>query len=270
MRKIFIGFLAIIAGSMLGSCTDHNQEPDPTAKTYVLVHGAWQAPFAWDIVKAQLENQGHHVLVVGLPAHGDDFTPPQDVTMDVYRDKVVETINSVNGKVILVGHSLAGMVITATAEKIPNRIEKLIYIAGYIPKSGQTLIELANMDTESSVNAALRLSADSLTLDIVHESITDIFLQDGSQQSKDLLLSKYRVEPAIPYFNPVTITDGNFGKVDKYYIHTAFDHVNGPLLQKQMVAAAGITKEYYLQSSHSPFLSMPDKVTELLMSIGKL
>lgn len=77
-------------------------------------------------VKAQLEKGGQKVVVVELPAHGDDFTSPASVSIDVYRDKVISAILSTKEKVILVGHSLGGVVVSAVAEKIPNKIKKLV------------------------------------------------------------------------------------------------------------------------------------------------
>jgi len=57
--------------------------------------------------------------------------------------------------------------------------------------------------------------------------------------------------------------------VPKYYIHTTEDRAITITLQNQMVAAAGIKNIYTIDSSHSPHLSMPDKVTAILLQIIK-
>jgi len=68
----------------------------------------------------------------------------------------------------------------------------------------------------------------------------------------------------------VAVSTANFGKVAKYYIHTAKDMAVGPALQKRMVAAApGFKKTYTLDSSHSPFLTQPQAVTDILVEISK-
>ena len=87
---------------------------------------------------------------------------------------------------------------------------------------------------------------------------------------KNLLVAKYKDEPLIPFTNKVTLTAANFGKADKFYIHTLQDHVVGPDLQNRMINATHIPngKVYSLNSSHSPFLSMPDKVSETLLKIA--
>lgn len=82
------------------------------------------------------------------------------------------------------------------------------------------------------------------------------------------MLANFRVEPAIPFGNPITLTDANFGKVDKYYIHTLQDHAIGIDLQNRIADAAHITKVFSLNTGHSPFLIQPDEVTKILFSIA--
>ncbi|WP_332369840.1 hypothetical protein [Spirosoma telluris] len=116
---------------------------------------------------------------------------------------------------------------------------------------------------------ALIPSADQLTLGIKAENLTTIFIQDGSDAVKKQVVDNYRAEPFIPFTNPVALTVANFGKVTKYYIHTAQDHAVGLNLQKRMVVAAGIKTTYTLNSSHCPFLSIPMETTTLLQTIAK-
>jgi pimeloyl-ACP methyl ester carboxylesterase len=171
------------------------------------------------------------------------------------------------GKVVLVGHSMAGMVISAVAEKIPERIGKLVYLAAFVPANGQSLQDLAFTDSTSLLGAAIIPSKDGLTLDIKTENIAPIFVQDGSDVIKKLVLNNYRLEPAIPFTNKAVLSAANFGKVDKYYIHTLKDQALGYNLQKRMVATAGIRNTLLLDTGHSPFLSKPNLVIQALMKI---
>lgn len=268
MKKIIYLFsFLIITIAGLVSCSQ-NDEQQP-AETFVLVHGAWQGPYVWLSVKQQLEGKGHKVIVVELPAHGGDNTSPALVSIDVYRDKVISAMNAVNGKVILVGHSMGGVVVSAVAEKIPNKIRKLVYIGAFLPANGQSLLDLAFQDTQSQLGASLIPSKDQLTLDIVSENITSIFCQDGTDVVKQLVADKFRVEPAIPFTNKITLTANNFGRVDKYYVRTTEDHAIGINLQNQMLQAAQITKTYSLTSGHCPFLTQPENVANLFLAIAK-
>ncbi|WP_332369839.1 alpha/beta hydrolase [Spirosoma telluris] len=134
---IFSSLLIISLFFTLLSC-HKNDAVAPTTKTFVLVHGAWQAPYAWQSVKDQLVQQGQKVVVVELPGHGADNTSPATLSMDVYRDKVISAINALSENVILVGHSMGGMVVSAVAEKIPGRIDKLVYVGAFLPANGQS------------------------------------------------------------------------------------------------------------------------------------
>lgn len=249
------------------SCS--KDEDNTIKKTFVLVHGAWQAGWVWQDVKTQLESYGQTVWVVELPAHGADTTPPLNTSIDIYRDKVIGTINKINGKVILVGHSMGGMVVSAVAEKIPNQIEKLVYIGAFLPANGQSLLDLANTDLQSHLGPSLIPADSGLTLDIIPDSIVNIFCQDGSAQTKQLVLSKFEKEPAIPFQNKVTLTAAAFGSINKYYIKTLQDHAVGPDLQDRMITAAGISKVYPIASGHCPFLTMPNTLSEILLTIIK-
>jgi len=268
MKKtsIFIWIIIIVISSLM-SCS--HSGPFQPSKTFVLVHGAWQAPYVWQAVKTQLEANRQRVIVVELPAHGNDSTSPANVTIDVYRDKVIEAMQGIHGNVILVGHSMGGVVVSAVAEKMPGKIEKLVYIGAFVPANGQSLGELASTDQQSHLGPNLIPSKDGLTLDVVHDSITSIFCQDALPAVQKLVLENYRAEPAIPFSNQVTLTDNNFGKVNKYYIYTLQDHAIGMDLQNQMVSTAKISNTYSLNTGHCPFLSQPGEVTKLLLSIAK-
>ncbi|MGC4038484.1 MAG: alpha/beta fold hydrolase [Chitinophagaceae bacterium] len=266
MRNRIILLAAMAFTLLTGSC-DHNVHEYPK-KTFVLVHGAWQSSYVWQEVKKNLEEKGQNVLTVELPAHGDDGTSPAAVSMQVYTQKVVDAIKTVNGKVILVGHSMGGVVVSSVAEAVPERIEKLIYIGAFVPASGQSLLDLALTDAQSELGPNLIPSEDQLTLDIVHDKIISIFCQDASADAQNLVLAKYKVEPAIPFADKITLTAKRYGVVDKYYIHTLMDHAIGADLQARMVSAASIRKEYSINTGHSPFLSKPEETASLFLQIA--
>lgn len=270
MKKVILSlFSAAFALTAFAACSKADDGEIVNLKTYVLVHGAWQAPYVWDGVRQDLTEKGHQVIVVELPGHGADHTPPYQLSLDVYRDKVIEAISKAKGEVILVGHSMAGMVVSAVAEKVPNRISKVVYIGAFLPTSGQSLGELAQSDPDSQLGRSLIESPDHLTIDVNRENLTRLFIADGSQAAKDKVVTYYRPEPAIPLGNTVTLTPSGFGSVQKVYIKTLQDIVISPKLQDRMIAAAGITQVYEIGSSHSPFLSQPHAISDLLLKISR-
>jgi pimeloyl-ACP methyl ester carboxylesterase len=267
-KAIFPLLMAVVSATVLSCSKSHPLTAPP--KTFVIVPGAWSGPYAWSSVKADLEKSGNRVVVVQLPGHGTDSTPPQNLTLDVYRDKVVSTIDSIGGQVILVGHSLGGAIISEVAEQVPSKIEKLIYVAGFIPTTGQSALALASTDTASVLGTSLVHSDNGLTLDVLPDQLFNSFIQDGTPDEQNLVLSNYRAEPAIPLTNNVTLTAGNYSSVTKVYIKTLMDHAITPALQNRMLAATpGFSAVYQINTSHSPFLVKPDSVALLLTNIAQ-
>ncbi len=266
--RILASVLAFTSFTSFASCSSTDETQNDKPQTYVLVHGAWQAPYVWDEVKANLIKNGNQVIVVELPGHGKDNTPTQNLSLNLYRDKVIEAISKANGKVVLVGHSMGGMVVTAVAESIPSKISRLVYIGAFLPASGQAIADLAKTDPDSQLGPTLIEAADHLTLDVKSDELTRLFINDGTDAAKQKVKDNYRAEPAIPFSNAVTLTQ-NFGSVEKVYIKTLQDIVISPRLQDQMISKAGIKTIYEINSSHSPFLSQPKAVSDLLIQVGK-
>jgi pimeloyl-ACP methyl ester carboxylesterase len=253
---------AITAG--LASCSKHSNS-SVNGKTYVIVPGAWSAPYAWANVKTDLENAGNKVIVIQLPGHGTDQTAPQSLTLDIYKNFVINVIDSIGGKVILVGHSFGGVIISDVAESIPAKIEKLVYLAAFVPLSGQSGLALASTDTTSLLGANLVPSEDGYTLGVVQNEIVPSFIQDGTTAEQNLVLTNFKAEPTIPLTNSVTLTSANYGSVPKAYIKTLMDHAITPTLQARMLAATpAFLSVLAINTSHSPFLVKPDSVAILL------
>ncbi|MCF0058000.1 alpha/beta fold hydrolase [Dyadobacter sp. CY356] len=267
--KTIITSLALLLTLAISSCnSESSPAPEKKGETVVLVHGAWQGAFTWATVKSNLEKKGFNVIAVELPAHGDDTTPVAGLTLDSYSAKVISVIEAQSSKVILVGHSLGGMVISAVAEKIPAKIDKLVFLAAFLPQNQQSLFDISGSDKQTLLPAALEVSADQSTIAVKTDSLINIFCQDGSAEIKQLLLSKNRTEPLLPLTNKITITDANFGSVSKYYIRTINDHAIGINLQNQMIKTTAIKKVYSLTAGHTAHLSQPNEVSAIIEEIA--
>lgn len=235
--------------------------------TYVLVHGAWADESAWGFVRNQLATSAN-VEVVNLPGHGIDLTPAGQITLNDYVSHVVETINRQTGKVILVGHSMAGVVISQVAEQIPDRISKLVYVSAYLPRNGEDLLSLSNQDTQSLVGGALEFSADYSSATIKKETIAPAVCADCPDFMKEVLVKYHKAEPTKPLGEKLVLTDSKFGSVPKYYIHTTSDKAVGYELQKMMVKNNGKIKQVYtMNTSHLPFVVKPEEFLQIITSL---
>lgn len=269
VRQIATALMIAVSSVAAGYDDDHNDDDEADTETFVLVHGAWQAPYVWDEVKSQLQKKGHTVIIAQLPAHGSDNTHPASTSIDSYRDAVLATFESRPEKVILVGHSMAGVVVSAVAEKRPDKIKKLVYIGAFAPANGQSLLSLSSSDAQSQLGPSLISSQDQLTLDIKRENLVHLFCADAPAAVQKKVLDNFKPEPAIPFTNAVALTDAKFGTVEKVYIHTTKDNVIGMDLQNRMATQIKVKTQYSLETSHCPFLSKPKEVTNLLVKIAR-
>ena len=84
------------------------------------------------------------------------------------------------GPVVLVGHSMAGAVISRAAEAVPDQIERLIYLTSYLPRSGEPLASLARRDTEA-LTASERIEIEGVDcFAIPRDAARRAFYQDTS------------------------------------------------------------------------------------------
>lgn len=243
----------------------------PAARTpIVLVHGAWMGAASWDRVAAELRRQGHAVTAVELPGHGRDPTPPEKLTLAGYVDAVVAALPA-GQPALLVGHSMAGMVISAAAERVPERIAQLVYVAAYLPRSGQSLYAISQTDGDSRVGRYWT-QADPKAYSpatLRREGIVEVFCADCSAEDQRQLVEQHRAEAVPPLGTPVTLTEARFGRVPRAYVHTRRDNAVSYTLQKAMLqAAGGAQRVFELDTSHSPMLVQPKALADILAGLA--
>lgn len=237
---------------------------------YVLIHGSWLGKFCWTEVVTMLEAMGHTALTIDLPAHGDNPTIPEQASLDGYRDAVIAAIGDRND-VILVGHSMAGVVISAVAEAIPDRLKALVYLSAYLPRSGESLYQLSSEDKESLVGKYWRQEHPEQYSPawVASEAIVEVFGADCPPHYQDLLVKQHRPEPVPPLATPVTLSETRYGRVPRFYIETLQDMTVSHQLQTLMLSRVSVRKRFELPSSHCPFFSMPDRLVACLTELEK-
>jgi pimeloyl-ACP methyl ester carboxylesterase len=266
-KKVLFAAMILMVSSVFLSFTTTNLN-NKKMKTYVLVHGAWAGKFAWDKVKPQLEKEGNKVVTLDLPAHGDDNTAIAGLSLQSYVDAVVSLVNKQEGKVLLVGHSMGGMVISQVAENIPSKIEKLVYLSAYLPANGQDLQSLSATDAGSLIGPNLVFAPDYSSATIKPEFAEKVFAGDCSDEIKKLVMAKHKAEPLAPFQGKVTLTATNFGSIPKYYIETLKDQGVSTANQEKMIAANGTVKKVYkLDCGHSPYFAKPDELAIILKGL---
>lgn len=118
--------------------------------TFVLVHGGWHGGWCWNRVAPLLRAAGHDVwtpTLTGLADRAHALTPETGLETHI-RDIVGLLEFEDLREVILVGHSYAGMVITGAAAKASQRIGRLVYLDAFVPRAGDSLMNLLSPERE--------------------------------------------------------------------------------------------------------------------------
>jgi pimeloyl-ACP methyl ester carboxylesterase len=140
-RLLFIALLGLAGTSALWST-----EPVAVGKkpVLVMVHGAWAGGWHMRKVAPLLEARGDKVYTPTLSGLGERYhTATPAIGLDVHIEDIVNFILFEDlHEVILLGHSYGGMVITGVADRIPERIARLIYLDAYLPENGESLMSL--------------------------------------------------------------------------------------------------------------------------------
>jgi pimeloyl-ACP methyl ester carboxylesterase len=109
--------------------------------TYVLVHGAWHSGKELDAVAALLRSAGHAAFTPTI--RGNGLEDPKTVGLDeAIRSIEAYLVDNCGGDVILVGHSFGGMIITAIADRLRDRVRRLIYWNAFVPNDGECVYDM--------------------------------------------------------------------------------------------------------------------------------
>ena len=235
--------------------------------TYVLIHGAWHGGWCWDKVVPLLKKAGHKVEAPDLPSHGKDKTSCRAVSLQTYADSVCGILDAQSDPVVLVGHSMGGIVISQAAEYRPEKVDTLVYLTAFLLRDGESLLQVTARDTETLVLPNLIFADDRSHATVRDEAIKDAFYGDCSDE--DVVRAKSLLVPqgAAPLAAPVSTSEERFGRIPRVYIECLRDRAISPSLQKDMYTAVPCRKVISMDTSHSPFFSAPEELVAHLTSL---
>ncbi len=237
--------------------------------TYVLIHGAWHGSWCWEKVVPLLRQAGHRVETPDLPGHGQDRTPIREITLAAYTKRMCETLDAQAEPVILVGHSMGGVIITQVAEERPDKIQTLVYLTAFLPQNGESLLQIARKNVDSLLTPNLLANEEQGVFTFKEGApLKEIFY--GDCRDEDVARAKSLLVPQAiaPMATPVRITSECFGRVPKIYIECLLDRAISPSIQNMMYLATPCHTILSMETSHSPFFSAPQELVSYLTSLS--
>jgi pimeloyl-ACP methyl ester carboxylesterase len=225
--------------------------------TIILVHGAFAESSSWDGVIDPLVDAGHNVIAAANPLRG--------LASDA--ESVSDLVRSVDGPVVLVGHSYGGMVIS-NVDAEAGEIVGLVYVCGFAPEPGDSAFTLSERFPGSTLGDALRpvpRSDGTTDLYITAERFHEQFCADVPATKAARMAATQR---------PVTqeaLTDGSgerplWREVPSWFLIGEEDHNIPAELQRFMAERADARRaEEIPGASHAIAVSRPEATADLIL-----
>jgi len=224
-------------------------------ETFVLIHGAFSGGWSWSKVIPLLEKAGYETVAPDMPGHGKNRkTGAGEITLQTYVDCVLDVLDRQREPVILVGHSMGGMIVSQAAEYRPEKIKKLVYVCAFLLKDGESL-HARGGGHHDPISAPYEVFKELLCGDC----------SDADARWVKALL----VPPAGKLGGtPIHITRGNYGRLPRVYIECLRDKAIPPSVQKQMYTDIPCERIITMDTGHFPLLSAPMELAKHLISVA--
>lgn len=239
-------------------CSSANaQTPKPEAsakQTIVIVHGAWGGAWAFKKVEGLLRDKNYVVYRPQLTGLGERVHLARgDIGLSTHIEDVVNTILFEDLRdIILVGHSYGGMVITGVADRVPDRIKRLVYLDALLPNDGESL---------SAIFGGRNERLKQMTKG---DFIVPPWVKADQPPPKDV------PQPLKTFNEPVSFKNEAAKKLPVTYILTVDKGKEAKdddfFSQSQRAKERGITV-LQLSADHNPQWSAPEALVEMLITI---
>jgi pimeloyl-ACP methyl ester carboxylesterase len=238
------------------------------AKPVLLVHGAWHGAWCWEPVVAALSERGVPALAIDLPGHGDDTGALTDLHGDA--EEVCDALDRFDEPVVLVGHSYGGIVNTEAG--VHANVAELVYLAAFNLDAGESALgaavaesSAADLDHSGRPDALAQIHVDEDGISTIGaEGARILFYNDCSDDVADWAVARLGPHPMANLDQTPDAVAWRH-KPSTYAVCTR-DNIVHPDLQRILARRANRVVEW--PTGHSPFLSRPDLVVDLLVAVA--
>ena len=237
----------------------------------ILVHGSWHDESGWASTAALLREKGHAVSTPRLPPNDRLALPLGQVTLGTYVDEIAHLASAQKKPVVLVGHSMAGAIVSNVTERLPDRVAAVIYVAAFLLESGQSIADFVQANNRGGGRGAAAhavFSADRTSSTIPEEAAISLFYNTCPETVAADAARKLRPQPSLPRLGKVMTTPERFGRVPRAYFSTLQDQTIFPSLQATMLDRVPCERVVLFDTDHSPFLSARGKLARAINAVA--
>lgn len=230
---------------------------------FVLVHGAFCGAWIWGPLTGKLEAAGHTVRAIDLPGSGADPVPVGDVTLDAYAERICAVLAEEDEPAVLVGHSMGGMAITHAAARCTEHVALLVYVAAFLPQTGQSLIDLTKLPegADDQVQANLVVTGEPPVATLPFEACKEVVFGTCTEEQATWAAGQCGEQPLAPFLAPA---EAPGDAVPRAYVITTQDRAIPPALQRRMVAESPCVDIAELDTDHSPMVGATNELAAAL------
>ncbi|MFJ9038418.1 alpha/beta fold hydrolase [Streptomyces sp. NPDC102406] len=266
-RSSLLGVVAAAVGLSVAAVTlpgAAGAAPRPPVRpTIVLEHGAFADASGWDGVVRRLERAGYPVVAAANPLRG----PATDAA---YLRSVV---GHIDGPVVLVGHSYGGTVISQAAQGLEDKVKALVYIAAFLPDTGESSLGLTNKfpgstlgDAITSVNYTLPDGAQGADVYIEQEKFRHQFAADVPADKARLMAAGQR--PVAAAALEEKSTKAAWKTIPSWSLVTTED-LNIPVAAQRFMSARAHARTTEIDASHAVAVSRPGAVARVVENAAR-
>lgn len=215
--------------------------------TLIFVHGACvrDAAWWWSRMIEPLARHGIATAAVPLPSCGETGRALGDLHDDVAACRAA--IRSVDGPVVLCGHSYGGMIITEAGAD--EQVVELNYVTSVMPDAGQSQADLIGSEP-----APWLVPGEDGTVGVDPDMVRRLFLQDCDEPTIEEAVARLTRQSLTPFTQPARAV-GWRQKPSTYYVCTE-DLATPAATQRGRVPDGVRAVEF--EAGHHPFLSRPE------------
>ena len=226
---------------------------------FVLIHGAWNGGWCWKRVAPLLRAVGHDVHTPTLTGLGERVhlaTP--EVGLDTHTQDIVNLLEFEDlHRVVLVGHSFGGITITTVADRVPDRLQHLVYLDAVVPLDGESRFDSMDPQARAELEEQARVAGDGWR---VPSPIVDDL---PSEADGRWITSKLTPQPLKTYQDKVHLTSAAALALPRTYVYCTSSWME---LHAERARRAGWDYRE-LDTEHLCYATAPREVADLLSSL---
>ena len=230
--------------------------------TFALVHGAWHGEWCWERLMPLLQRAGHDVVGANLPSEDGS------ASFDDYADVVCTALADFDD-VVLVGHSIGGHTIPLVADRRP--ILHLVYLCALVPDIGRSLadqfsdeLEMLNPLYQQGMSVPDEQTVQEWT---DREMARALLYAHCDQPTADTALDRLRPQALYPGALPFSLD--RFPPVQATYVVCNDDQILRPSWSRHVARDRLAADIVELPGDHSPFLSQPSELADVLLRLAR-